>query len=54
MKKLLIITITLCMVFVLTACSTKDKNNSGNSYDDCGYIYNIAINGELLSNDDFK
>ena len=30
------------------------KNNSGNSYDDCGYIYNIAINGELLSNDDFK
>ena len=30
MKKLLIITITLCMVFVLTACSTKDKNNSGN------------------------
>ena len=30
MKKLFIITITLCMVFVLTACSTKDKNNSGN------------------------
>ena len=30
------------------------KNNSGNSYDDCGYIYNIAVNGELLSNDDFK
>ena len=30
------------------------KNNSGDSYDDCGYIYNIAINGELLSNEDFK
>lgn len=30
------------------------KNSSGNSYDDCGYIYNIAINGELMSNDDFK
>ena len=30
------------------------KNNSGNSNQDCGYIYNIAVNGELLSNDDFK
>ena len=30
------------------------KNNSGNSNHDCGYIYNIAVNGELLSNDDFK
>lgn len=30
------------------------KNNSINSYDDCGYIYNIAINGELLANGDFK
>ena len=30
------------------------KDNSGNSNDDCGYIYNIAVNGELLTNDDFK
>lgn len=30
------------------------KNNSGNSNNDCGYIYNIAINGEFLSNSDFK
>lgn len=30
------------------------KDNSGNRNDDCGYIYNIAVNGELLSNDDFK
>lgn len=30
------------------------KNNSGNSYDDCGYIYNIAVNGDLLTNSDFK
>ena len=30
------------------------KNNSGNSNNDCGYIYNIAINGELLSNNDFQ
>ncbi len=30
MKKLFIITITLCMVFVLTACSTKKNNNGGN------------------------
>ena len=30
------------------------KNDSGNSNQDCGYIYNIAVNGELLSNDDFK
>ena len=29
------------------------KNASGNSSNDCGYIYNIAINGELLSNYDF-
>ena len=29
------------------------KDDYENSYDDCGYIYNIAINGELLSNDDF-
>ena len=29
MKKLLIITITLCMVFVLTACSTKKNDNKG-------------------------
>jgi hypothetical protein len=30
------------------------KDPDGNRNDDCGYIYNIAINGELLSNDDFK
>ena len=30
------------------------KDNSGNRNDDCGYIFNIAVNGELLSNDDFK
>ena len=30
------------------------KDNVGSSNDDCGYIYNIAVNGELLSNDDFK
>ena len=30
------------------------KNNTGNRYDDCGYIYNIAVNGELLMNSDFK
>ena len=30
------------------------KDNSGNRNDDCGYIYNIAVNGELLTNDDFK
>jgi len=30
------------------------KNNSGNSYNDCGYIYNIAVNGEMMSNSDFK
>ena len=30
------------------------KENGGSSYDDCGYIYNIAVNGELLSNDDFR
>ena len=30
MKKLLIITITICMVFVLTACSTKKTNSGGN------------------------
>ena len=29
MKKLFIITITLCMVFVLTACSTKKNENNG-------------------------
>ena len=29
------------------------KSEGGNYYDDCGYIYNIAINGEMLSNDDF-
>ena len=29
MKKLFIITITLCMVFVLTACSTKKGNEGG-------------------------
>ena len=30
------------------------KNNSGNSNNDCGYIYNIAVNGEMMSNSDFK
>lgn len=30
------------------------KNDYGNYNDDCGYIYNIAVNGELLANDDFK
>lgn len=30
------------------------KDNGGNSYDDCGYIYNIAVNGELMSNSVFK
>lgn len=30
------------------------KDNVGSSNDDCGYIYNIAVNGKLLANDDFK
>lgn len=30
------------------------KDPDGNRNDDCGYIYNIAINEESLSNDDFK
>lgn len=30
------------------------KDEGRNSYDDCGYIFNIAVNGELLSNGDFK
>ena len=29
------------------------KFNKKNDDDDGGYIYNIAVNSELLSNDDF-
>ena len=29
MKKIFILTITLCMVFVLTACTTKKKEEGG-------------------------
>ena len=30
------------------------KDEKGDNNDDCGYIYNIAVNGELMSNGDFE
>lgn len=30
------------------------KDNGGNIGDDCGYIYNIAVNDKLLSNEDLE